>query len=64
MEYIIIFLVGYAIGKTPFVIQWLEVRKENVELKKDIIILKEHLTKSGRGKVINTAVQDEPQSSR
>lgn len=59
LELLIFFLLGYAIGKTPFIVQWLQVRKENTELKKDIIVLKEHLTKSGRGKIINTAVQDE-----
>lgn len=58
-EYIIVFLVGYAIGKTPFVVQWLTVRSENIELKKDIIVLKEHLSKSGRGRILKRAVQDE-----
>lgn len=52
MEYIIIFLLGYAIGKTPFIIQWLQIRKENTELKEDITILKEHLSNTGRGKII------------
>ena len=60
LEYIIIFLLGYAIGKTPFIFQYLQVRKENMQLKQDVIILKEHLSKTGRGKIINTAVQDEP----
>ncbi len=59
-EYILWFLVGYAIGKTPFIIQWLEVKRENDELKKDIIVLKEHLSKSSRGRIIRRAVQDDP----
>ncbi|MFL2104147.1 hypothetical protein [Mycobacteroides abscessus] len=58
-EYIVMFLVGYAIGKSPFIIQWLKVREENKELKKDIIVLKEHLTNSGRGRIIHKSVQDE-----
>lgn len=58
-EYIIVFLVGYAIGKTPFIIQWLEVKRENDELKKDIIVLKEHLSKSSRGRIVERTLKDE-----
>lgn len=61
VEYILWFLVGYAIGKTPFIIQWLEVKRENNELKKDIIVLKEHLSQTSRGRIIRRAVQDDPQ---
>ena len=60
VEYILWFLVGYAIGKTPFIIQWLEVKRENKELKKDIIVLKEHLSQTSRGRIIRRAVQDDP----
>lgn len=60
VEYILWFLVGYAIGKTPFIIQWLEVKRENNELKKDIIVLKEHLSQTSRGRIIRRAVQDDP----
>lgn len=59
-EYILWFFVGYAIGKTPFIIQWLEVKRENNELKKDIIVLKEHLSQTSRGRIIRRAVQDDP----
>lgn len=59
LEYILIFLVGYAIGKTPFIIQWLKIREENKELKKDVTVLKEHISKNGRGKIIQRTVQDD-----
>lgn len=59
LYYIIFFILGYAVGKTPFVMQWLKIRSENLELKKDIIVLKEHLTRNGRGRVVRRAVQDE-----
>ena len=59
MELLIFFLLGYAIGKAPFIYQYLKVRNENMQLKKDVIILKEHLSKTGRGKIINRTVQDE-----
>ncbi|WP_373768582.1 hypothetical protein [Jeotgalibaca porci] len=58
-EYIMIFLVGYAIGKTPFIIQWLEVKRENDELKKDIIVLKEHLSQTSRGRIVERTLKDE-----
>ena len=58
-EYIMIFLVGYAIGKTPFIIQWLEVKRENNELKKDIIVLKEHLSQTSRGRIVDRTLKDE-----
>ena len=58
-EYIMIFLVGYAIGKTPFIIQWLEVKRENNELKKDIIVLKEHLSQTSRGRIVERTLKDE-----
>lgn len=56
---IIFFLLGYAIGKIPFVNQWFklneqwtEVKKENKQLKKEITILKDYLSESGRGRII------------
>lgn len=58
-EMIIVFLVGYSIGKSPFVLEFIKLRTENKELKKDIIVLKEHLVNSGRGRIISKPVQDE-----
>lgn len=59
MIYILLFLVGYAIGKSPFILEFIRLRTENKELKKDIIVLKEHLKSSGRGRIIHKSVQDE-----
>ena len=59
MIYILLFLVGYAIGKSPFILEFIRLRTENKELKKDIIVLKEHLSQSGRGRIIHKSVQDE-----
>lgn len=52
LDYAMFFLVGYAVGKSPFVIQFLKVRNENMALKRDITILKEHLSNTGRGKIV------------
>lgn len=57
--YVILFLLGYAIGKTPFILEFIKLRTENNELKKDITVLKEFLGYTGRGRIYQKPVQDE-----
>jgi hypothetical protein len=46
------FLVGYAIGKLSMMKSFLGIKKENDNLKKESLILKNHIASSKKGRII------------